>query len=175
MGDLVDDLLALSRLQAGDAALRGTTVDLGDLVSDTVAALLPLADAKGVRLAGSAEPGVRADVAPAEVRRAVTNLLANGIRHTPPGGSVTTTVGRAADDVVVTVQDQCGGIPEEVIGRVFETGYRGTAARTPTGSGSAGLGLTIVRGIVEAHGGAVSVRNVGSGCRFEVAVPLRAD
>ena len=94
MGELVDALLALSRLQAADPGLPMSEVDVGDLVSDTVAALVPLADAGGVRLTGSAGAGVRADVAAGEVRRAVANLVVNGIRHTPPGGEVTTTVAR---------------------------------------------------------------------------------
>src|SRR4051794_34992378 len=81
MGDLVDPLLALSRLQAAEPALQKTEGDVGDLVSETVAALLPLADAEGVRLTGSAGPKVLASVAPGEVRRAVANLVVNGIRH----------------------------------------------------------------------------------------------
>jgi signal transduction histidine kinase len=72
---------------------------------------------------------------------------------------------------VVAVQDGCGGIPEEFLPRLFEPAFRGTAARTPRGSEGAGLGLAIVRGIVEAHGGSVSVRNDGGGCRFEVSLP----
>ena len=96
MGELVDTLLALSRLQAADPGLEMDEVDVGDLVSDAVAALVPLADVEGVRLTGSAGPSVRAMVAPGEVRRAVANLVVNGIRHTPPGGEVTTTVTRDA-------------------------------------------------------------------------------
>ena len=171
MGDLVDALLALSRLQAGDLALRKSTVDLGDLVSDAVATLVPLAAERGVRLAGSAEPGIRATVAPAEVRRAVTNLLANGIRHTPAGGAVTTTVGMAGDDVVVAVQDQCGGIPQDAVGRVFEAGWRGAAARSPREGGGSGLGLAIVAGVAAAHDGTATVTNVADGCRFVLRLP----
>jgi signal transduction histidine kinase len=149
-----------------------TEVDVGDLVSEAVAALLPLADVEGVRLAGSAAPMVRAVVAPGEVRRAVANLVVNGIRHTPRGGEVTTTVTRDADRVVVDVVDQCGGIPDEVIGRVFETGYRGTAARTPGGGRGSGLGLAIVAGVARAHGGSAEVANVEGGCRFTLGLPV---
>jgi signal transduction histidine kinase len=172
MGDLVDTLLALSRLQAADPALQKTEVDVGDLVSEAVAALLPLADVEGVRLAGSAAPMVRAVVAPGEVRRAVANLVVNGIRHTPRGGEVTTTVTRDADRVVVDVVDQCGGIPDDVIGRVFETGYRATPARTPGGGGGSGLGLAIVAGVAQAHGGFAEVANVEGGCRFTLGLPV---
>ncbi|TQM61966.1 sensor histidine kinase [Humibacillus xanthopallidus] len=171
MGDLVDTLLALSRLQAADPALQMTELDVGDLVSDAVAALQPLADAEGVRLTGSAGPVVRAVVAPGEVRRAVANLVVNGIRHTPRGGEVRTTVTPDGDGVVVAVVDQCGGIPDDVIGRVFETGYRGTAARSPGEGRGSGLGLAIVAGVARAHGGSAEVTNVDGGCRFTLRLP----
>jgi len=68
------------------------------------------------------------------------------------------------------VEDSCGGIPEDVLDRVFEPGWRGAPARTP-GEGGAGLGLAIVRGVAEAHGGTATVRNVDGGCRFELRLP----
>ncbi len=171
MGDLVDALLALSRLQAAHPDLQMTEADVGDLVSDAVAGLGPIADAAGVRLSGSADPGVRCRVAPAEVGRAVANLVANGIRHTPRGGEVTTTVVAEPDGVVIAVQDECGGIPDDVLGRVFETGYRGSTARTPDATAGSGLGLAIVAGVARAHAGAVDVVNVEGGCRFTVFLP----
>lgn len=174
MGELVDTLLVLSRLQAADPALQMVEVDVGDLVSDAVATLLPLADAEGVRLTGSAAPGTRARVAPGEVRRAVANLVVNGIRHTVRGGEVVTTVHREVDGVVVTVEDQCGGIPDDVIGRVFETGYRGTPARSPGAGAGSGLGLAIVAGVAAAHGGTTAVANIAGGCRFVLRLPAPA-
>ena len=171
MGELVDALLALSRLQAADPGLEMTEVDLGDLVSDAVAALHPLADAAGIRLTGAAGSGTRAAVAPAEVRRAVVNLVVNGIRHTPRGGEVMTTVTREGDAVVVAVEDRCGGIPDDVIARVFETGYRASAARTPGGGRGSGLGLAIVAGVARAHRGTAAVANVDDGCRFTLHLP----
>ena len=174
MGDLVDTLLALSRLQAAEPALEMDEVDVGDLVSEAVAGLLPLADVEGVRLSGSAEAQVRAMVAPGEVRRAVANLVANGIRHTPQGGEVITTVTREAGQVVIAVADQCGGIPDDVISRVFETGYRGTAARSPGGGQGSGLGLAIVAGVARAHRGSAQVANVEQGCRFTLHLPVSA-
>ena len=76
-----------------------------------------------------------------------------------------------AGDVVVAVQDECGGIPADVIGRVFETGYRGTAARSPGEGRGSGLGLAIVAGVAAAHGGSARVTNAGNGCRFTLRLP----
>ncbi|HZB67010.1 MAG TPA: HAMP domain-containing sensor histidine kinase [Ornithinibacter sp.] len=171
MGDLVDSLLALSRLQAAHPQLQLREVDVGDLVSDAVARVRPLAEANGVRLTGSAEPGARAEVAAGDVQRAVVNLVVNGIRHTPRGGQVTTTVDQDDTGIVVTVEDECGGIPDEVIGRVFETGYRGTTARSPGDGSGSGLGLAIVASLAGAHGGSATVANVDGGCRFTLRLP----
>jgi signal transduction histidine kinase len=76
--------------------------------------------------------------------------------------------------VLMTVADGCGGIPEADLASVFKTAWRGSAARTPGADGGAGLGLAIVRGIVEAHRGQVSVVNAGDGCRFEIRLPALA-
>lgn len=172
MSDMVDDLLTLSRLQAPSVTLERSEVDIGDLVSDTVASLAPIARADDVSLSGGAPTGLRASVAPAELRRAVANLVANGIRHSPPGGRVEVTAARREDAIVITVADTCGGIAEADLAHVFETGWRGSAARR-TDAG-AGLGLAIVREVAEAHGGRASVRNAAEGCVFEIAVPLTA-
>jgi signal transduction histidine kinase len=171
MGGLLDDLLDLSRIHAGAVALHRQTVSLSDLVSDVVASAQPVAATAGVALAGTAEGHVVASVDARELTRVLDNLVANAVRHTPPGGSVDVSVAEHEGHALVTVQDGCGGIPEDVLPRIFEAGFRGTAARTPRGSEGAGLGLAIVRGIVEAHGGSVAVRNAGAGCRFEVSLP----
>jgi signal transduction histidine kinase len=171
MSSMVDDLLALSRLQSASLTLRRESVAVADLVSDAVAACQPLAESGGVRLTGSVDLPVAASVDASEVSRAVGNLVVNAIRHTPAGGEVTVRVGADHGDAVVSVEDGCGGIPEDVLGRVFEAGWRGTRARTP-GDAGAGLGLSIVRGVATAHGGSALVRNVDGGCRFELRVPM---
>jgi signal transduction histidine kinase len=170
MSAMVDDLLLLSRLQAPSVTLERTDIDIGDLVSETVAGLRPIADAAGVSLTGGAPTGVRATVASPELRRAIANLVTNGIRHTAPGGAVDTTVGVIDGKAVVAVADGCGGIPPHDLPHVFETGWRGTASRQP--DAGAGLGLAIVRGVADAHGGFATVRNARRGCVFELSVPL---
>src|SRR5205823_6138585 len=97
-----------------------------------------------------------------ELSRAVTNLVANAIRHTPAEGTVVVSVRATAAGAEVSVRDECGGIAEDELARVFDVGFRGEAARTPrpTEGTGAGLGLAIARGIVEAHDGTVDVHNV---------------
>ena len=170
MSGMVDDLLALSRLQSATLALPREPADLADLASDALATCQPLARSAGIRLEGEGVGPVIAMVAPAEVTRAVGNLLVNGIRHTARGGTVRLGVEAHHDAGLVFVEDSCGGIPEDVLDRVFEPGWRGAPARSP-GEGGAGLGLAIVRGVAEAHGGTATVRNVAGGCRFELRLP----
>jgi signal transduction histidine kinase len=107
-----------------------------------------------------------------EMTRALANLLVNAIHRTPADGTVAVSARRDADAVVLSVTDGCGGIPADDLARVFDTGWRGTHARTPPAG--AGLGLAIVKGIVEAHRGRAAVRNVPGGCCFEVRLPAAA-
>ncbi|MCY7413776.1 MAG: HAMP domain-containing histidine kinase, partial [Salinibacterium sp.] len=113
---------------------------------------------------------------PRELARVVGNLLMNAIQHSPPGSVISvSTRHSSADEVVLSVEDAGGGIPESDLSKVFQAGWRGTTARTPEqvwdGSPGAGLGLAIVQGIVEAHSGAVTVENVPGGSRFDVRLP----
>jgi signal transduction histidine kinase len=168
---MVDDLFELSRINAGTLHLAVERVSLTDIVGDVVSTASPVADARGVQLSASAEPVGSIDADERELRRALANLVANAIRHTPDDGSVH--VCATVDEGVarLTVTDACGGIPDADLPRVFEAGFRGDAARTPSLDGGAGLGLAIVRGIVDAHDGQVHVENVEGGCRFEVLLP----
>ena len=168
---MVEDLFELSRIESGTLSLSLDSIEAGDLVSDTVASMEALARARGVRLAGQADSAllIRADTR--ELSRALSNLVTNAIRHTPQDGHVQVTATAEGEDVLMTVTDGCGGIPEADLASVFDTAWRGTRARTPEADGGAGLGLAIVRGIVEAHRGRVSVVNTGDGCCFEVRLP----
>jgi signal transduction histidine kinase len=178
LSGMVDDLFDLSRIQAGSFARDVDTIPLDDLVSDCVAALVPLASAQGVTLSGTSS--VRAVVSGngPELNRAVTNIVANAVRHTPADGDVHVTVGLHSegghDLASVEVADECGGIAEADLPRVFEVGFRGEPARTPHAGhpAGAGLGLAIANGIVEAHQGRISVENTAVGCRFTVLLPL---
>jgi signal transduction histidine kinase len=177
MSGMVDDLLALSRLQSPGLRLARQSASLADVASDAVARAQPVADAAGVTLTGAADGPVVAHVDPREVFRAVENLVSNAIRHTPAGGRVRVMVGLDATTGhgEVAVEDGCGGIPEALLARVFEPGWRGSTARTPVAGEGAGLGLAIVRGVAEAHGGEVVATNQGLGCRFLLRLPCSSD
>jgi signal transduction histidine kinase len=178
LSGMVDDLFDLSRIQAGSLSRDTDVFPFDDLVSDCVAALEPLAAAQGVQLCGRMAAAAMVSGNGPELNRALTNLVANAIRHTPGGGRVDVVVGinSAADKprAEVTVQDRCGGISEHDLPRLFDVGFRGESARTPhtVHPAGAGLGLAITRGIVEAHSGSVQVDNVPGGCRFTVTLPL---
>jgi len=149
-------------------------VPLDEVVSEAVASASVIAGAKGIDLCGAVgEPSPVVELSTPEMGRVVRNLLDNAIRHTAPGGTVwiEAVLDESGEEAVVSVRDACGGIPEEDLDHVFELAYRGDAARTP-GSGGAGLGLAVARGLVEAHQGSISVRNEGDGCRFTVRLPV---
>jgi len=172
MSAMVDDLLTYSRLHAPGVRLELEVVDVGDVVSDVLATAAPIARSATVRLAGEVRGDAVGIVDAREVARAVENLVLNAIRHTGAQGVVQADVARSADgDVIVSVIDGCGGIPEENLLRVFEPGWRGTTARTPGSGGGTGTGLSIVQRVAELHGGACSVENVNGGCRFTLRLP----
>jgi signal transduction histidine kinase len=108
----------------------------------------------------------------AEFGRAVRNLVTNAIRHTPRGGTIELVGMIKSGLACVSVSDECGGIPSADLPRVFDVAFRGESARTPDPEGGAGLGLSIARGIVEAHSGKISVHNTGPGCQFLISLPL---
>jgi len=168
---MVDDLFELSRIKAGALPLSPGQIALGDLISDALDSTEALARARGVRLTGETRAPLVIQADPRELSRALTNLLVNAIRHTPADGSVHVMATPQPDGALLAVADGCGGIPEADLACVFDTAWRGAGTGGPDAVGGAGLGLAIVRGIVEAHRGRVSVVNTSEGCRFEVRLP----
>jgi signal transduction histidine kinase len=175
---MVDDLFELSRIQAGVLPLSPEPVALTDLVSEAIAGADPVARSRSVRLGGRVEEGLAVHADPVGLSRVMTNLVMNAVRHTPADGTVEIRGRSVPDGVELSVSDQCGGIAEGDLERVFDLAWRGAPARTPdraeelAGVGGAGLGLAIVKGIVEAHRGVVRVENDAPvGCRFLVRLP----
>jgi signal transduction histidine kinase len=176
---MVDDLFELSQIHAGVLQLSLQPVALRDVVSEALVGADPVARAAGVRLGGSVDQTLMVRADPAGLSRVVGNLLMNAIRHTPADGVVTIESHPAQPGaqgaVQLTVGDQCGGIPDEDLPRVFDVAWRGNHARPPVeptpGGAGAGLGLAIVKGIIDAHHGYVTVHNDPPGCRFQVTLP----
>jgi len=171
LSGLVDDLFELARIEAG-AATPGDVpfVPLSELLAEIVDAAAVRAGARQVRLAGELDSAGSELVVAADLRRAIDNVIDNAIRHTPAGGSVTVRAQASGRTVVLVVADECGGIPDDDLRRVFDIAYRGDLARGRD-TGGAGLGLAIAKGLVEARSGAISVRNAGAGCEFTVQLP----
>jgi signal transduction histidine kinase len=174
---LVDDLFELSRIEAGALTLELEPTSLPELVDEVLQCFRPEAEAAGIELEARADGGKALVLAARDqLNRVLSNLVHNGIRHTPPGGRLLVSVADApgSDRVQFRVRDSCGGIAEADLPRVFERLWRGDPARSSRG---AGLGLAIARGFVEAHGGAIDVANVPGGCEFTVdlarAAPAR--
>jgi signal transduction histidine kinase len=174
LSGMVDDLFELSRITAGALRLTMSAVPLRDVVGDALESQTAVAQRKRVRVQADAQAWPVVLGSDPELTRVVRNLVSNAIRHTPPDGTVAVSVGIDGDKALLVVDDGCGGIPDDEIGRVFDVAFRGSTARTPQRSGDAGggLGLAIAKGLVEAHQGRIGVRNHGPGCRFEVRLPL---
>ncbi|MBN9733808.1 MULTISPECIES: HAMP domain-containing sensor histidine kinase [unclassified Pseudonocardia] len=173
MTDMVEDLFQLSRATSGTLQLKLRQIPLAEIASDAVAAEAVVARATGVDVQAIApEDWPLVHASDADLARVVRNVVANAVRHTPAGGSVVLTAGgREGGLAWLRVDDECGGIPPQDLGRIFDVGYRGTGARTPGAHGGAGLGLAIARGLMGAQNGGISVVNNGPGCRAELTLP----
>ena len=174
LGMLIDDLFELSRIDAGLLTLELRDAPLAAVVASCLRGLEAEAHAKRVTLeARVARPAI-ARCAPEKVERVLYNLLTNALRHTPSDGSVAVVVEPEADAVRVTVEDTGEGIAADSLRRVFERFWRGDPARA-RGNGSAGLGLAIAQGLVEAQGGRIWAENrPGGGARVSFTLPAAA-
>ncbi|SCF89290.1 HAMP domain-containing sensor histidine kinase [Streptomyces sp. MnatMP-M17] len=183
---IIDDLQDLGAADAGALRLHLEPVYVADLLGQVAAAHQGLAETAGVTLAVSAEapeapdtvddvdtgrPTLYAD--PVRLRQAVSNLVSNAVRHTPPGGTVTlrSYVTDSGDEVVVEVSDTGSGIPADDVPHVFDRFWRAEKSRNRSTGGS-GLGLAIVLKLAEAHGGTASVVSTeGQGSVFTLRLP----
>ncbi len=166
MRRLVADLLLLARADAGRVAPHAP-VDLSEVVTDAAAELEPVAGDHEISI--SAPAGHHVDGARDELHRLVLNLMENALRHTDPGTAVEATVEGRNGEVVLSVEDDGPGIPDDQREKVFERFYRGSGEY----SGSSGLGLSIVRAVAASHGGTVRLEEPldGRGARFVVRIP----
>jgi len=173
---LIDDLLDVSRVMSGTLRLERTAVDLKDVVDDALAVVQPAADAKDIRIASQADAWLGfVDGDAARLQQVMTNLLSNAIKFTPSGGVVHVQLTRLADSVEVQVRDSGQGISAEFLPFVFEPFRQGDGSTTRV-HGGLGLGLSIVKHLVEAHDGTVHAESAGpgQGAAFILRFPIDA-
>lgn len=171
---LVNDLRELSLAEANQLPLDKQPTDLKQLVTETLAIFEPLAEEKQVKLAAtlpSKLPLVTVDAS--RIRQVLHNLVANALRHTPSGGSVTIAGQISQGQVNLTVRDTGEGMEPQHLAYIFDRFYRTDRSRSRETGGS-GLGLAIVKAIVEAHGGTVRAfsEGVGKGSAFQVSLAV---
>jgi signal transduction histidine kinase len=168
---LVEDLQTLSIAEAGRLALDRSPTSVRELVERALEGFRIAAADGGVQLHHDVEELPRVDVDAGRVGQVLRNLLANAIRHTPPGGVVAVSARTEGDVVAVTVTDTGRGIDPDHLPHVFERFHRSDPSRSRT-TGGAGLGLAIVKSLVEAHGGDVSASSApGAGSAFRFTLP----
>jgi signal transduction histidine kinase len=173
---LIDDLFDLQRAQAGKITLATGPVEIGELVSETVAAMHAVAREREVTLRAEPPtghaPGTRlaASADPEQIRRVLLNLLENAIRHTPPASNVIARTTRRAAKIEVEIADEGTGIDPDEREHVFEAFYRGGEHASRSGDG-AGLGLAIARAIIDAHDGEIWLAPTHHGTRVCFTLP----
>lgn len=173
---MVDDLFELSKLQSGTLELHREPVVLLDLVSDAVADVRLVAESRRVTVTQENVDGHLLWADPRELTRAIGNLLANSLRYAPDDSTIlirADTIGES--QLVLSVIDQGVGVAAENLGRMFDVGWRADPSRSSgpaNGTPGAGLGLAIVRGIVEAHGGSVRARHSAAGFHLDLLLPV---
>jgi signal transduction histidine kinase len=164
---LIDDLRTLSMTEAGTLPLEREPTDLVELAKEGVRSMQSDAAAKAIALdVRAAASEIVANVDRLRIREVLTNLLSNALRHTPAGGIVHVAVLRSNGEVRITVSDSGEGMPDEDVARVFDRFYKGSQSR------GSGLGLTIAKGIVSAHGGVITAASeVGKGTTVTLTLP----
>lgn len=170
MSRLVEDLLLLSRLDAGRLALERQTIALSPLLADVGRLVGRLADERGVQVEVVAATGM-AWGDPTRLRQVLLILLDNALRHTPPGGTIRLTAQPHGRTMQISVADSGSGIAPEHLPHIFERFYRADTARAAGGSG-AGLGLALAKGLIEAQHGQIALdSHLGTGTRVTLILP----
>jgi heavy metal sensor kinase len=168
---IVENLLTISRLEAGEARVELKLLNLSEIAGSTAEQMRLLADEKNIALSLSASDPVLIEGDPSRIKQVIVNLLDNAIKYTPNGGSVEITTRNVNGYASLEVRDTGLGIAQSDLPHVFERFYRADKARSRELGGS-GLGLSIVKSIVNAHGGEVTVSSDGTaGTRFTVSIP----
>jgi two-component system, OmpR family, heavy metal sensor histidine kinase CusS len=174
LSDLIGDLLFLARADNPSTHLHLTRVDVTELLENVREYYEPSAVEAGISLATAASGKVTAELDRTLLQRAVGNLVANAVAHTPRGGCVVLSANGDSATVRIEVSDTGAGIPEEALPRVFDRFFRVDTSRNQA-SGGTGLGLAIVKSIMQLHGGSVEIASqLGKGTRVMLRMPLAA-
>ena len=171
---LLDDLLDVSRITRGKIELRKESVDLAIVVATALEASRPLIEEHGHQLAVSVpQDPVTLEADPVRLAQVVTNLVNNAAKYTPPHGHIRVVAAQEGRQVVLRVRDNGSGMPPELVPRVFDLFIQGDRSLAHA-AGGLGIGLTVVRTLVELHGGTVSASSEGPGrgSEFVVRVPI---
>jgi signal transduction histidine kinase/DNA-binding response OmpR family regulator len=169
---LVDDLLDVSRIARGRVELKTEVVEIADIVGKAVEMASPLLEQRTHVLEVAVARGLLVDGDPTRLSQVIANLLTNAAKYTPPGGTISVDADRVDGHIVVSVHDSGIGITPEMLPRIFELFVQERQALDRS-QGGLGIGLTIVRNLIERHGGSVSVRSdgPGRGSSFVVRLP----
>jgi len=171
LSKIVENLLTISRLEAGEARVERTQLDLAEIARSTAEQMRLLADEKEIAMTFSTPGPVLVEGDPSRLKQVIVNLLDNAIKYTPAGGSVAIATRHVDGCAVLEVRDTGLGIASPDLPHVFERFYRADKARSREFGGS-GLGLSIVKSIVVAHGGGISVSSdEAAGAQFTVTLP----
>lgn len=169
---IITDLLTLTQMDSKRMELHPATVDLSELVEETLRLLTPAAEQRRQALVGQVASGVSLVADRSKLGQIIYNLTENGLKYTPDGGQVTVSLHTEGRSAVLTVQDNGVGIPEEDQAHIFERFYRVDKARSRE-TGGTGLGLSIVRQLVTLHKGVITVESTpGEGSTFTVKLPM---
>ena len=170
---LIEDLLLLSRIEAGAVTVIFEPVRLGSLIQGVHESFRPAIHAGQLTARVEVEPGLELDGDRAQLERMVSNLISNAVKFTPPGGEVDVSARRDRDDVVIQVRDTGIGVPEDEQPGLFTRFFRSSISMEQETQGT-GLGLFIVKHVVEGHGGTVGVVSApGAGSPFTARLPAR--
>ena len=166
---MLNTLMDISEAETGTMALRREPTNLADLVHQSVDLYEDLAEQRGLTIESASDDRLIIGVDRNRMRQVVANLLDNAVKYTPPGGAIRIEARRDGPDAVLSVSDTGAGIPADELPRIWDRLYRGDKSRSERGLG---LGLSLVKAIVEAHGGRVAVTSTpGNGSRFELTLP----
>ena len=172
MSHIVENLLAISRLDAGEVKMDKARLDLGQLAASTAEQMRLLAEEKLILFRSNVATNIYVEGDRSRLQQVIVNLVANAIKYTQEGGEVEVNVRADRGTAVLEVSDNGVGISAHALGHVFERFYRADKARSRN-SGGAGLGLAIVKAICTAHGAEIKVSSEeGHGSRFTVELPL---